>query len=134
MPAEHLALVVSGAHVQVGVERTVHGVDGAGQGHDLKAAAEGVGVVLLFRYIVYAHRKAVGSTQRLHGGKADVFLQGKLFDLFKDLLVLVDACNDLIAKTFVFHGEASPLCGFCAPPFAGIECGKLELFIQNEME
>ena len=41
--------------------------------------------------------------------------QGKLFDLFKDLLVLVDAYNDLIAKTFVFHGEASPLCGFlCA--------------------
>ena len=36
--------------------------------------------------------------------------QGKLFDLFKDLLVLVDAYNDLIAKTFVFHGEASPLC------------------------
>ena len=91
-------------------------------------------MVLLLSHIVYAHREVVGSTQRLHGGKADVFLQGKLFDLFKDLLVLVDACNDLIAKTFVFHGEASPLCGFCALPFAGNECGKLELFIQNEME
>ena len=82
MPAEHLALVVSGAHVQVGVEFTVHGVDGAGQGHDLKAAAEAVGVVLLLCYIIYAHREAVGSTQRLHGGKADVFFQGKFFDLF----------------------------------------------------
>ena len=118
MPAEHLALVVPGAHVQVGVEFTVHGVDGAGQGHDLKAAAEGVGVVFLLRYIIYAHREAVGGAQRLHSGKADVFLQGKLFDLFKDLLVLVDAYNDLIAKTFVFHGEGSPLCGFCALFFA----------------
>ena len=48
MSAEHLALVVPGAHVQVGVKFTVHGVDGAGQGNDLKAAAEGVGVVFLF--------------------------------------------------------------------------------------
>ena len=126
MSAEHLALVVAGAHVQVGVECAVHGVDGAGQGHDLKAAAEGVGVVFLLRYIVYAHRKAVGGAQRLHGGKADVFLQGKLFDLFKDLFVLVDAYNDLIAKTFVFHGEGSPLCVFCALPFVGNEYGKRE--------
>ena len=82
MPAEHLALVVPGAHVQVGVEFTVHGVDGAGQGHDLKAAAEAVGVVLLFYHIIYAHGKAIGGAQRLHGGKADVFFQGKFFDLF----------------------------------------------------
>ena len=37
MSAEHLALVVPGAHMQVGVKFTVHGVDGAGQRNDLKA-------------------------------------------------------------------------------------------------
>ena len=75
--------------VNVYVEFTVHGVDGAGQGHDLKAAAEGVGVVFLLRYIIYAHREAVGGAQRLHSGKADVFLQGKLFDLFKGKLLVL---------------------------------------------
>ena len=76
VPAEYLPLFIACAHVQVGVEFTVHGVDGAGQGHDLKAAAEAVGVVLLLCYIIYAYRKAVGGAQRLHGGKARVLIPG----------------------------------------------------------
>ena len=64
MSAEHLTLVVPGAHVQVGVKFTVHGVDGAGQRNDLKAAAEGVGVVFLLRSVYHTELHCKEETVR----------------------------------------------------------------------
>lgn len=135
MSAEHLALVVPGAHVQVGVKFTVHGVDGAGQRNDLKAAAEGVGVVFLFRHIVHAHRKAVGGTQRLNGGEADVFLQRKLLYFFKDLLSLSMRTMILLPKRLYSIVKRLLLCIFmiCLLSGTSAQTGIFKLVFANNL-
>ena len=60
MPAENLPLIVSGAHVNVCIKLAVHGVDGACQGYDLKAALKRIGVILFFIDLIHAHREIVG--------------------------------------------------------------------------
>ena len=66
MTAEHLAPVVSGAQMQMGVKFAVHRVDRAGQRDDFKAALERIGVILLLIDLVHADSKAAERTERLH--------------------------------------------------------------------
>ena len=103
MPAEYPALVVSGAHVQVGVKLAVHGVDGAGEGHDLKGPLEVVGVVLLLHRVEHAHGDVVHRAQGLDRGQLDMLRQGQGLHLLQDFLALVHADHVSIAEFAVFH-------------------------------
>ena len=90
----------------MGVERAVHGVDGAGQGDDLKIAAELVCIVPLLLHLVHAHCKIIGRAQGGDTGQRDVLPARKLLHLLKDLLASVDPRHDFIVKSSVFHRKA----------------------------
>ena len=66
MTAEHFALLITGAHMQVRVKCAVHRVDCAGQRDDLEIARERIGVVLLFGRVEHADRKLPDRAERLH--------------------------------------------------------------------
>ena len=72
MPAEGLPLLVSGAHMQMGIELAVLGGDGARQGHDLIGTLKAVGMVLLLLHIENAHGKVARSAQGADGGQLDI--------------------------------------------------------------
>ena len=107
MSAEHLASLVSGAHMQVRIKRAVHRVDGAGQRNDLKIAREGICVVLLFGRVEHADRKRTHRAECLHARKLDLLGQRDDLDLLEHLFPAVDAGDDGVIKSSVFHGSAS---------------------------
>ena len=109
MSAHHEALVVSGAHVQMGVKLAVFGGNGAGQGYDLIHPFKVVGVIFLLRGIEHAHGEVVHGAQRLHGSEGDVLRLGHGLKLFENLFSLVDAEKDRVVESFVLHRH-TPFC------------------------
>ena len=109
MPAEHLAPVVSRAHVDVRIELAVHRIDGPRQGNDLKIPLKLVGVVFLLVHLIHAHGKVVGCPQRRDAGQPDVLLLRDLLYLRKYLLALIHSGDDAVPESSVLHATAPPV-------------------------
>ena len=116
MPAHDPALAVSGAHVQVAVERSLHGVDGAGEGDDLVAALEAVGVIGFARSVKDAHGEVVHRAQALDRGQTDLLPQGQDPELLRNVLAGVQADDAHRFKSLVFHGMSSLFCAVTGYP------------------
>ena len=118
MPAEHFALLITGAHVQVRVKRAVHRVDRAGQRDDLEIARERIGVVLLFGRVEHADRKLPDCTERLHARELDLLGLRNGRNLLKHFFPTVDAGDDGVSKSSILHGSPPLLRyrNYTAPP------------------
>ena len=107
MPAESVALLVTGAHVEVAVKIPVLGVDGAHQGDDFIDSLKAVGVIGLGRGVKDADGEVLHSTQSGDGGQFDLFLFCEDLQLGQDLLVPVQADDVGVPKFPVFHDSSS---------------------------
>lgn len=106
MTAEDMAFVVAGTHVQMTVKFIVHGVDGSREGYNLKAAVKCVGVIFFLVSLEDAGDEMIDGAESLHTGKLDILLKGDGLYLFQNLFAFVDARDDRIVKSSVFHGSS----------------------------
>lgn len=106
MTTKYVAFIVAGAHVQMAVEFIVHGVDGSSQGHNLEGTVKGVRVVFFLVGLEDAGGEMIDGSEGLYAGQFDVLLKSDGFYLFQNLFAFVDARDDRIVKSSVFHGSS----------------------------
>ena len=103
MTAEHLALVVAGGHMDMGVKLAVHGVYAARERDYFERALKLIGVVPLLGCVEYADGKIIGRAQRGDGGELDILLERKLTNFVENFLAAVDAHDYFVAESLVLH-------------------------------
>ena len=103
MTSVDLGIGISRAHVKVGIEFPVFGIDRTGEGAHLVSPVEVIAMELFLRHIKEANVKIAESTQGLDGSQPDILRLRDPADLLNDLLPLVHACDDRISETLIFH-------------------------------